>query len=91
MYGKSIKCDRCDRHDFINDYGNDRATFFDAGFDGWIRLTVNKPRDYGWTFRDPKFATVVDSVDLCSISCAQDYLRDVRNTVPSDDVAGQDA
>lgn len=87
MYGKAVKCDVCDRVEIINEYLNDKATFFDAGFEGWIRLTVNKPRDYGWSFRDPKFADTVDSVDCCSISCARDFLNKVHETVPADQPA----
>lgn len=84
MYGKSVKCDVCERQEFINDFFVDRETFFDAGFEGWIRLTVNKPRDYGWSFRDPKFATTVNSVDCCSLDCARKYLYTVQATVPED-------
>lgn len=84
MYGKSVKCDVCDRIEIVDEWITDRATFFDAGFEGWIRLTVNRPRDYGWNFREPKHATIVNSVDCCSISCAADYLRTVRDSVPAD-------
>ena len=86
MYGKSVKCDVCDRMEFVDDFGLD-TTFFDAGFAGWIRLTVNAPRDYGWSFREAKNATTVDSVDCCSIDCARKFLTTVLDTVPKDDDA----
>lgn len=81
MYGKAVKCDVCDRIEIIRDFDLN-TTFFDAGFEGWIRMTVNKPRDYGWTYRDPKYATTVDSVDCCSIDCAQKFLRTVHSSIP---------
>jgi hypothetical protein len=83
MYGKAVKCDICNRMEIINDFDM-KTTFFDAGFAGWIRMTVNAPRDYGWTFREPKFATTVDSVDCCSLDCARNFLRTVGDTVPAD-------
>lgn len=81
MYGKALKCDVCDRIEIVNDFDHG-TTFFDAGFRGWIRVTVNEPRDYCWTFRDAKHATVTNSIDACSIDCAQKFLRDVRSTIP---------
>lgn len=89
MYCKAVKCDICDRIDIVDSFGLD-TTFFDAGFAGWIRITVNAPRDYGWTFRDPKFATTVDSVDCCSISCARDYLRKVSDSVPAEEAVASE-
>lgn len=81
MYGKAVKCDVCERMEIIRDFDLN-TTFFDAGFAGWIRVTVNKPRDYGWTFRDAKHATVTDSIDACSIDCAQKFLRECGKTIP---------
>lgn len=80
MYGKAVKCDMCDRIEIIDSWEN--TTFFDAGFRGWVRITVNEPRDYGWPSRTAKHATEVNSVDCCSIACANDYLYKVRETVP---------
>ena len=85
MYGKAVKCDVCDRVEIIQQF-DFSTTYFDAGFAGWIRITVNSPRDYGWTFRDPKHATTVDSVDCCSLECARKYLRGVEDTIVRDDV-----
>lgn len=82
MYGKAIKCDVCDRVEIVDAWDQ---TFFDAGFRGWVRVTVNEPRDYGWTFRSEKFATVVNSIDACSIDCAQKFLRETARTVPADE------
>lgn len=82
MYGKAIKCDVCARVEVIDQWID--STFFDAGFRGWIRVTVNEPRDYGWTFRQERFATVVNSIDACSIDCAQKFLRETHKTVPAD-------
>ena len=86
MFGKAIKCDVCERMEIVREFDLN-TTFFDAGFAGWIRITVNAPRDYGWSFRDPKFATTVDSVDCCSLGCAQKFLWKVRDTVPADEPA----
>lgn len=81
MYGSAIKCDQCDRIDYNPDNGGS----FDSGFFGWIRMSVNMPRDYGWTFRDPKHSSEVASADLCSIACARDFLRYVSDCVPQDE------
>lgn len=81
MYGKAVKCDVCDRIEIVDSFDLNN-TFFDAGFQGWIRVTVNQPRDYGWTFRNERFATTVTSIDACSIDCAQKFLRTVHSTVP---------
>lgn len=82
MYGRAIQCDVCDRMEIVDEW---RETFFDAGFRGWIRVTVNEPRDYGWTFRDAKHATTVTSIDACSIDCAQKFLRETHKTIPVDE------
>ena len=84
MYGKAVKCDVCDRVDLIDQWLD--TTFFDSGFRGWIRVTVNEPRDYGWNFRDARHATTVNSVDCCSIDCANKFLRQVRDTIPLTEV-----
>lgn len=83
MYGKSVQCDMCGRIELIDTWSN--STVFDSGFNGWIRLSVNKPRDYEWVWRDPKYATAVGTADCCSISCARRYLSDVHDTVPVDE------
>ena len=85
MYGKAVKCDVCDRVEIVKDF-DIKTTFFDAGFAGWIRMTVNAPRDYGWRFHEAKYATTVDSVDCCSISCAREFLRTVLETIPADEM-----
>lgn len=79
MYGKAVKCDMCDRIDIVDSWEN--TTFFDAGFRGWVRVTVNEPRDYGWAM-SPRNATSVNSVDCCSIDCAQKFLRECHKTIP---------
>lgn len=81
MYGKAIKCDVCDKVEIINDFDHG-TTFFDAGFRGWARITVNEPRDYGWRHSEARHATTVDSIDACSIDCAQKFLRDCSRTIP---------
>ena len=84
MYGKALKCDMCDRIEIVDAWDQ---TFFDAGFRGWVRVTVNEPRDYGWVFREEKHATTITSIDACSLDCAQKFLRECGKTVPSDDTA----
>lgn len=81
MYGKAIKCDVCDKVEIVNDFDHS-TTYFDAGFRGWIRITVNQPRDCGWRTSDDRYATTVDSIDACSIDCTQKFLRECHKTIP---------
>ena len=80
MYGKAIKCDICQKIEYDPDHGG----FFDLGFTGWIRITANRPRDYNWSFNEPKYSSVSEAVDVCSIFCARDFLSYVRDCVPAD-------
>ena len=81
-YGKAVKCDICERVEIIDD---NMVSFMD-GFDGWIRLAINKPRRYGWDTSGEK-ATVTDTFDCCSISCAQTVLYDAAKSIADGSVS----
>lgn len=77
MYGKSVKCDKCGHTEFVPEFGSS----FDSGFEGWIRLMVNRPVQFRWV-TTLKSSSVADAVDLCSLGCAYDYLAYVTECIP---------
>lgn len=79
MYGKGIKCDMCGRVEVIDGWSDSK--FFDAGFRGWIRISLNAPRDYGWSFREPMHSSMVKTADCCSIDCTTQLLREASGTL----------
>ena len=82
MYGRGVKCDVCGRVDIVEE---PNLPVFDAGFHGWVRVVINNPRDYGWTFREPKFAQMVEARDCCSLDCARKFLSEASATVPQEE------
>lgn len=72
--GNQYRCDnpKCERTEFVTreDLG------FNEGPRGWIMMTMNEPRDYGWSFREAKHSPMVMSpADFCSIDCARQILQ----------------
>jgi hypothetical protein len=73
MYGRAMKCDQCGKIEMINPsldvYSVDGATY------GWIILNINQPLEDNYTFRPPRRSDVTAVVDVCTIQCANLYLR----------------
>lgn len=88
--GNQYRCDSadCDNTQFLtrDELGSDE------GPRGWIMMTMNEPRDYGWSFREAKFSTVKHGpLDFCSIKCARDHISvasDKVSMMVSDGTAG---
>ena len=73
MYGRAMKCDECGKIAMIDPttdvYSVDGAVF------GWIILNINQPLEDNYTFRPQSRSNVTAVADLCTINCAQSYLR----------------
>jgi hypothetical protein len=81
MIRKAIKCDRanCGVIDMLDP--DQYQTYLDEGTaEGWIRLFINKPRNYG--FVDTQRSDAQGWYDVCSIGCATNVLHDARESVP---------
>jgi len=82
MIRKAIKCDRanCGVIDMLDP--DQYQTKLDEGTaEGWIRLFINKPRNYG--FVDTQRSDAQGWYDVCSIGCATTVLYEARESVPS--------
>lgn len=73
MYGRAMKCDECDKIAMIDPsldvYSVDGAAY------GWIILNINQPLEDNYTFHTKQRSNVTAVADLCTIQCAQSYLR----------------
>jgi hypothetical protein len=66
MISKAIKCDKCERTEFLTREQYDVCTAEGAS-DGWIRMFTNNPKKASY---DTTQVTSTEWLDLCSISCA---------------------
>lgn len=80
--GNQYRCDSegCE----VTEFATREQIGVDEGPRGWIMITMNEPRDYGWSFYSAKFSTVKHGpLDFCSIKCARDHLAAAMAAVPS--------
>lgn len=73
MYGRAMKCDECGKIEMIDMTADVYSV--DGAVTGWIILNVNQPLEDNYTFRKRSRSNVTAVVDVCTIQCAQTYLR----------------
>lgn len=73
MYGRAMQCDECGKIKMI-DMADD-VYLVDGAAVGWIIIHLNQPLTDNFTYAGQSRSNVVASADLCTISCAQSFLR----------------
>jgi hypothetical protein len=82
MIRKANRCDREDCGDIHMLDPDEYQTYLDEGTaEGWVRLFINKPRNYAFT--DTQRSEAQGWYDVCSIGCATSVLYEARESVPS--------
>lgn len=65
MLSRAIKCDYCDRVEFLDKDQHD-VLQYEGAASGWLRVFTNNPKRYGYT---DERVNASKWFDLCSISC----------------------
>lgn len=73
MYGRAMKCDECGKIDMIDPTTDVYSV--DGAVHGWIILHINHPLEDNYTYKTQRRSNVTAVADLCTIGCAQSYLR----------------